>query len=156
MGSSNNLDAGRRILYHWIALPGFNLGCRRWLGGDHIESIGHANASAISRARLADFIISMTADGLHRAHNVLPHRIVISGGEKKCVKILTAVSQKVCIIIGRNFSQYYYIMLSSFTANHTIVVLLISYSIKNKTQKSKTSMPHSPDAMSMAPGKDTE
>jgi hypothetical protein len=35
-GSCNNLDAdfGSWILCHCIALPGFNLGCMRWLGGD--------------------------------------------------------------------------------------------------------------------------
>jgi hypothetical protein len=44
------------ILHHWIAPPGFNLGCMRWLGGDHIiESIGQA----IFRARAADFMISI-------------------------------------------------------------------------------------------------
>jgi hypothetical protein len=43
------------ILHHWIAPPGFNLSCRQWLGGDHIESIGQA----ISRARAADFMISI-------------------------------------------------------------------------------------------------
>jgi hypothetical protein len=26
------LDPGRWMLHHWIAPPGFNLGCRRWLG----------------------------------------------------------------------------------------------------------------------------
>jgi hypothetical protein len=39
----------------WIAPPGFNLGCRRWLGGNLIESIGQA----ISRARAASFMISI-------------------------------------------------------------------------------------------------
>jgi hypothetical protein len=49
------LDPGRRILHHWIAPPEFNLGCRRWLGGDGIESIGQA----ISCAQAADFMISI-------------------------------------------------------------------------------------------------
>jgi hypothetical protein len=49
------LDPGRWILHHWIAPPGFNLGCRRWLGGDLIECIGQA----ISHARAADFMISI-------------------------------------------------------------------------------------------------
>jgi hypothetical protein len=65
--------------------------------------------------------------------------------KKKRVKISTVISQKLCIIIGRNFSQYYYIMMSSFTVNY----------IKNKTrsQKLQCHTVHSPDAMA---GKDTE
>jgi hypothetical protein len=47
-------------------------------------------------------------------------------------------------------------MLSSFTVNY-IVALQIFPSIKKQNTKSKTVMPHSPDAMGrMAPGKDTE
>jgi hypothetical protein len=45
-------------------------------------------------------------------------------------------------------------MLSSFTVNFTIVTLLTFPQHQKQNTKSKTAMPHSPDAM--APGKDTE
>jgi hypothetical protein len=72
--------------------------------------------------------------------------------KKKRVNISTAISQTLCIIIGRNFSQYYYIMLSF--VNYTIVALPIFPQHQKQNRKSKTAMPHSPDAMD--PGKDTE
>jgi hypothetical protein len=43
----------------------------------------------------------------------------------KRVKISTAISQKLCIIIGRYFTQYYCIRLSSFAVNNTIVAIVI-------------------------------
>jgi hypothetical protein len=67
----------------------------------------------------------------------------------------TAISQTLCIIIGRNISHYYYIILSSFTVNYTLVAILIIFPQHQKQNtKSKTAMPHTPDAM--APGKGTE
>jgi hypothetical protein len=57
--------------------------------------------------------------------------------------------------IGQNFAQYsryYYVMLSSFTVNYTIVALQIFLRHRKQNPKSKSAMPHSPDAM--APGKD--
>jgi hypothetical protein len=71
--------------------------------------------------------------------------------KKICVKISTAISQKLCII-GR--INNYYIMLSSFTVTHTIVALPVFPQHQKQNTKSKTAMPPSPDAM--APGKDTE
>jgi hypothetical protein len=72
--------------------------------------------------------------------------INFSGWIKKRVQISTAISKKLCIIIGRNFSPYYYIILSSFTVNYTISLLILPHYQKQNT-KSKTVIPHSPDAM---------
>jgi hypothetical protein len=149
-----NSNAGKKLNIYLLLELGDN--CR----------IGHQNQKAKNIVNFTTLLkphnIGTHLKGIDTSFQVVPLFLksfhfwasYIGWIKKKRVKSSTAISQKLCIIIGRTFSRYYYIMLSSFTVNYTFLALLMFPQHQKQNMKSKTAMLHSRDTM--APGNDTE
>jgi hypothetical protein len=91
---------------------------------------------------------------LSKVHERVIHDNIYRVDKKNVSKFQLRYLRHYALLLAEISHSSTNIMLPSFTVNYTIVALLIFPLHQKQNTKSKTAMPHSPDAM--APDSDTE